>query len=71
MALGVNVAIGSDKASSGIVDMTQEVRLACCCYKGLRLNRASCRRKWRRWRRSTAPRLPDGRSHRPIEVGKG
>jgi 5-methylthioadenosine/S-adenosylhomocysteine deaminase len=38
MALGVNVAIGSDHASSGIVDMTQEVRLACCCYKEARLN---------------------------------
>ena len=38
MALGVNVAIGSDHASSGIVDMTQEVRLACCCYKEMRLN---------------------------------
>ena len=38
MALGVNVAIGSDHASSGIVDMAQEVRLACCCYKEMRLN---------------------------------
>jgi len=38
MALGVNVAIGSDHASSGIVDMSQEVRLACCCYKEQRLN---------------------------------
>jgi 5-methylthioadenosine/S-adenosylhomocysteine deaminase len=38
MALGVNVAIGSDHASSGIVDMTQETRLACCCYKEMRLN---------------------------------
>jgi 5-methylthioadenosine/S-adenosylhomocysteine deaminase len=38
LALGVNVAIGSDHASSGIVDMTQEVRLACCCYKETRLN---------------------------------
>ena len=33
-----HVAIGSDHASSGIVDMTQEVRLACCCYKEMRLN---------------------------------
>lgn len=38
LALGVNVAIGSDHASSGIVDMTQEVRLACCCYKETRIN---------------------------------
>jgi len=38
LALGVNVAIGSDHASSGIVDMPQEMRLACCCYKELRLN---------------------------------
>ena len=38
MALGVNVAIGSDHASSGIVDMTQEVRLACRRYKEMRLN---------------------------------
>ena len=38
IALGVNVAIGSDHASSGIVDMPQEIRLACCCYKEMRLN---------------------------------
>jgi len=38
MALGVNVAVGSDHASSGIVDMTQEIRLACCCYKETRIN---------------------------------
>ncbi len=38
IALGVNVAIGSDHASSGIVDMPQEMRLACCCYKEIRLN---------------------------------
>lgn len=38
LALGVNVAVGSDHASSGIVDMAQEVRLACCCYKETRLN---------------------------------
>ena len=38
MALGVNVAVGSDHASSGIVDMPQEMRLACCCYKEMRLN---------------------------------
>lgn len=38
IALGVNVAIGSDHASSGIVDMSQEMRLACCCYKEVRMN---------------------------------
>src|SRR6516164_5455190 len=38
IALGVNVAAGSDHASSGIVDMTQEIRLACCCYKETRIN---------------------------------
>jgi 5-methylthioadenosine/S-adenosylhomocysteine deaminase len=38
LALGVNVAVGSDHASSGIVDMPQEIRLACCCYKEMRLN---------------------------------
>jgi 5-methylthioadenosine/S-adenosylhomocysteine deaminase len=38
LALGVNVALGSDHASSGIVDMAQEIRLACCCYKETRIN---------------------------------
>jgi 5-methylthioadenosine/S-adenosylhomocysteine deaminase len=38
LALGVNVAVGSDHASSGIVDMAQEIRLACCCYKETRVN---------------------------------
>jgi 5-methylthioadenosine/S-adenosylhomocysteine deaminase len=38
MALGVNVAVGSDHASSGIVDLSQEMRLACCCYKETRIN---------------------------------
>jgi len=38
MALGVNVGVGSDHASSGIVDMSQEIRLACCCYKETRIN---------------------------------
>jgi 5-methylthioadenosine/S-adenosylhomocysteine deaminase len=38
LALGVNVTIGSDHASSGIVDMPQEMRLACCCYKEARIN---------------------------------
>jgi len=38
MALGVNVALGSDHASSGIVDMAQEMRIACCAYKETRAN---------------------------------
>ena len=38
MALGVNVALGSDHASSGIVDIVQEMRLACCGYKEARMN---------------------------------
>ena len=38
MALGVNVALGSDHASSGIVDMVQEMRIACCAYKEVRAN---------------------------------
>ena len=38
MAMGVNVALGSDHASSGIVDMTQEMRMACCAYKEVRAN---------------------------------
>ena len=38
MALGVNVALGSDHASSGIVDMVQEMRAACCGYKETRFN---------------------------------
>ena len=38
MALGANVALGSDHASSGIVDMAQEMRLAACCYKETRIN---------------------------------
>ena len=38
MALGVNVALGSDHASSGIVDIVQEMRLACCGYKEVRAN---------------------------------
>jgi 5-methylthioadenosine/S-adenosylhomocysteine deaminase len=38
LAFGVNVAVGSDHASSGIVDMAQEIRLACCCYKETRIN---------------------------------
>ena len=38
MALGVNVALASDHASSGIVDIVQEMRLACCGYKEARAN---------------------------------
>jgi hypothetical protein len=38
MTLGVNVTIGSDHASFGIVDITQEIRLACCCYKEARIS---------------------------------
>jgi 5-methylthioadenosine/S-adenosylhomocysteine deaminase len=38
IALGVNVALGSDHASSGIVDMVQEIRAACCAYKETRFN---------------------------------
>ncbi len=38
MALGVNVALGSDHASSGIVDMVQEMRGICFGYKETRIN---------------------------------
>lgn len=38
MTLGVNVALASDHASSGIVDIVQEMRLACCGYKEVRAN---------------------------------
>ena len=38
MAFGVNVGLGSDHASSGIVDMVQEMRLAACGYKEVRMN---------------------------------
>jgi 5-methylthioadenosine/S-adenosylhomocysteine deaminase len=38
MALGVTVGLGSDHASSGIVDMVQEMRAACCGYKEVRAN---------------------------------
>ncbi|MDE2475104.1 MAG: amidohydrolase family protein [Alphaproteobacteria bacterium] len=38
MALGVNVALASDHASSGVVDIVQEMRLACCGYKEVRAN---------------------------------
>jgi 5-methylthioadenosine/S-adenosylhomocysteine deaminase len=38
MALGVNVSLGSDHASSGTVDMVQEMRYCACGYKEARLN---------------------------------
>ena len=38
MALGVNVSLGADHASSGSVDMVQEMRYCACSYKELRLN---------------------------------
>ena len=57
MALGVNVTVGSDHASSGIVDMPQEIRLACCCYKETRINpRVMPPETGSKWRQSTARR---------------
>jgi 5-methylthioadenosine/S-adenosylhomocysteine deaminase len=38
MALGVNVSLGTDHASSGTVDLIQEMRYCACSYKELRLN---------------------------------
>jgi 5-methylthioadenosine/S-adenosylhomocysteine deaminase len=38
MALGVNVSLGTDHASSGTVDMVQEMRYCACGYKEIRLN---------------------------------
>jgi 5-methylthioadenosine/S-adenosylhomocysteine deaminase len=38
MALGVNVSLGTDHASSGSVDMVQEMRFCACGYKEIRLN---------------------------------
>ncbi len=38
MALGVNVSLGTDHASSGTVDMVQEMRYCVCAYKEIRLN---------------------------------
>lgn len=37
-ALGVNVSLGSDHASSGTVDLVQEMRLCACGYKEIRMN---------------------------------
>ena len=38
MALGVNVSLGADHASSGTVDIVQEMRNCVCAYKENRLN---------------------------------
>jgi 5-methylthioadenosine/S-adenosylhomocysteine deaminase len=38
LALGVNVSLGTDHASSGCVDLVQEMRYCACGYKELRLN---------------------------------
>ena len=38
LALGVNVTLGADHASSGTVDLVQEMRYATCMYKEVRLN---------------------------------
>ncbi len=38
LALGVNVSLGSDHASSGTVDLVQEMRYCACSYKEIQLN---------------------------------
>jgi 5-methylthioadenosine/S-adenosylhomocysteine deaminase len=38
MALGLNVSLGTDHASSGTVDLVQEMRNCACGYKEIRLN---------------------------------
>ena len=38
MALGVNVSLGTDHASSGSVDLVQEMRYCACGYKEIRIN---------------------------------
>lgn len=38
MALGINVSLGADHASSGTVDLVQEMRYCACSYKEIRLN---------------------------------
>ena len=38
MALGVNVSLGTDHASSGSVDLVQEMRYCACGYKEIRAN---------------------------------
>ena len=37
-ALGINVSLGTDHASSGSVDLVQEMRLCGCGYKEIRMN---------------------------------
>ena len=37
-ALGINVSLGTDHASSGTVDLVQEMRLCGCGYKEVRMN---------------------------------
>jgi 5-methylthioadenosine/S-adenosylhomocysteine deaminase len=37
-ALGVNVSLGTDHASSGTVDVVQEMRYCACGYKEIRMN---------------------------------
>jgi len=37
-ALGVNVSLGTDHASSGTVDLVQEMRYCACGYKEIRMN---------------------------------
>jgi 5-methylthioadenosine/S-adenosylhomocysteine deaminase len=37
-ALGLNVSLGTDHASSGTVDLVQEMRLCVCGYKEIRMN---------------------------------
>jgi len=37
-ALGINVSLGTDHASSGTVDLVQEMRLCACGYKEIRMN---------------------------------
>ena len=38
LALGVNVSLGTDHASSGSVDLVQEMRYCACGYKEIRMN---------------------------------
>jgi cytosine/adenosine deaminase-related metal-dependent hydrolase len=38
LALGVNVSLGTDHASSGTVDLVQEMRNCACGYKEIRMN---------------------------------
>jgi pyridoxamine 5'-phosphate oxidase len=55
MALGVNVSLGTDHASSGSVDLVQEMRYCAAATRRFALTRASCRPSTQsRWRQSTA-----------------